>query len=218
MPHSAPIDNHYHSPHRDPEKTNAYLIGGGIASLAAATFLIHDANVPASQIHILESSPVAGGSMDGSGSPATGYVVRGGRMLNFSYRCLYDLLATIPSLTNPEITVLDEISMFNAVKGNKTHANARLVEETRDVTRPTHGHHPALEDPTLLPSIVDVKDYGLSVKDREDLVRMMLEGEKRLERMKIETYFEEEFFHTNFWLMWATMYVPSKVSDGQFSG
>ena len=206
MPHSAPVDNYYHSPHRDPEKTNAYLVGGGIASLAAAAFLLHDAKVPASQIHILESSPVAGGSMDGAGSPETGYIMRGGRMLNFSYRCLYDLLATIPSLKDSKITVMDEISMFNVVEGNKTHANARLVEETRDATRPANGNHPALEDPTLLPSIVDVKDYGLSVKDREDLVRMMLEGEKRLERMKIDAYFQEEFFHTNFWLMWATMY------------
>lgn len=40
---------------RQPELTDAYLIGGGIASLAAAVHLIQDAHLPASQIHILES-------------------------------------------------------------------------------------------------------------------------------------------------------------------
>lgn len=34
-------------PVRDPKETNAYLVGGGIASLAAAVDLIHDAHVPA---------------------------------------------------------------------------------------------------------------------------------------------------------------------------
>jgi myosin-crossreactive antigen len=41
---------------RQPELTNAYLIGGGIASLAAAVHLVHDACVPPSQVHILESA------------------------------------------------------------------------------------------------------------------------------------------------------------------
>ena len=72
-------------PTRDPKKTNAYLVGGGIASLAAAVHLIQDANVPASQIHILESGPVPGGSMDGAGNSESGYILRGGRMLNFRF-------------------------------------------------------------------------------------------------------------------------------------
>jgi hypothetical protein len=50
---------------KHPENTNAYLVGGGIASLAAAVHLIQDAHVPASQIHIIESSSVPGGCMDG---------------------------------------------------------------------------------------------------------------------------------------------------------
>ena len=176
----------------DPRSTNAYLVGGGIASLAAAAYLIHDANVPAAQVHILESSPLTGGSMDGAGSPETGYILRGGRMLNFSYRCLYDLLSTIPSLTDPKLTVMDEINMFNAVQGNKTHANARIVKLPRAF-------------PDAKPILADASDFGLSVIDRANLLKLTAEGEQRLGRMKIEECFSDAFFHSNFWIMWATM-------------
>lgn len=186
MPHS--ISNGLHSHKRDPAVTNAYLVGGGIASLAAAAHLINDAQVPASQIHILESTSLPGGSMDGSGNPDSGYILRGGRMLNFSYLCLYDLLSTIPTLTNPGKTVMEEIHEFNQVSGNKTHANARIVAQGADG-----------------PEIVDVKKLGLSGKEKLDLVKMTLTSEKSLGTKKITDCFEPTFFHTNFWYMWSTM-------------
>jgi oleate hydratase len=173
---------------KHPKKTNAYLVGGGIASLAAAVHLIHDAHVPASQIHILESSSGPGGSMDGAGNAQDGYVLRGGRMLNFSYFCLYDLLATIPSLTNHTKSVMQEINDFNAVPENKTHSRARLV--ARGATGP---------------EIVDVKQMGLTPRDRQDLVHMTMEAEHRLGAKRIDECFEGSFFQTKFWLMWATM-------------
>lgn len=179
--------------HPHPQKTNAYLVGGGIASLAAACFLIHDAHVPASQIHILESGPLSGSSMDGAGNRDTGYIIRGGRMLNFTYRCLYDLLGTIPSLTDPAVSVMDEIHAFNAVKENKTHANARVV--TRQA-----------EYPDVRLGIADVRDFGLEVKDRKELVSMTVGSEHALGTKKIQEYFQPSFFQSNFWLMWATMF------------
>ncbi|WP_260328577.1 oleate hydratase [Streptomyces sp. Ag109_O5-1] len=63
-----------------PQQSRAYFVGGGIASLAAAAFLIRDGGFPGQNIHILEELPVTGGSMDGRGGSA-GYVSRGGRML-----------------------------------------------------------------------------------------------------------------------------------------
>lgn len=88
-------------------------MGGGIASLASAAYFIRDGQIDASQIHIFEQLAIAAGSLDGSGSPEKGYVIRGGRMMNFTYYCTYDLLSFIPSLTNPRKTVLDEIREFN---------------------------------------------------------------------------------------------------------
>ena len=60
---------------------NSYFIGGGIGSLAAAAFMIRDGKVPGVNISILESAPLLGGSLDGAGDAASGYSLRGGRML-----------------------------------------------------------------------------------------------------------------------------------------
>ena len=67
----------------------AYFVGGGIGSMAAAFFLIRDAGFSGKDIIILEDLNIEGGSMDGSGNPQTGYMCRGGRMLNApAYECL----------------------------------------------------------------------------------------------------------------------------------
>ena len=67
---------------RDYTGCQAYFIGGGMASMAGAAYLIRDCRFPASQITIYEGLPVLGGSNDGTGSPRDGFVCRGGRMLN----------------------------------------------------------------------------------------------------------------------------------------
>ena len=51
------------------ENKSAYLIGSGLASLAAACFLIRDGQMEGSKIHILEELPKAGGSLDGENMP-----------------------------------------------------------------------------------------------------------------------------------------------------
>jgi oleate hydratase len=55
-----------------------YLVGGGIASLAAAAFMIRDGDILRQHLTILEESNSKGGSLDGSGSPEKGYVLRSG--------------------------------------------------------------------------------------------------------------------------------------------
>ena len=104
-----------------------YLIGGGIASLASAAYFIKDGQINPANITIYEELNIAGGSLDGSGSPEDGYVMRGGRMLNFSYLCTYDLFSFIPSLADPGITVLNEIKAFNQnVKTPKSRLNISI--------------------------------------------------------------------------------------------
>ena len=90
--------------------TNAkvYLVGGGIASLAAAAFFIRDGNIPGHNITILEESRKIGGSLDAAGNPANGYIMRGGRMLESKYLCTYDLFSSIPTLDQSK-TVTQEI-------------------------------------------------------------------------------------------------------------
>ena len=91
----------------------AYLIGGGIGSLAAAAFLIRDAQMPGGNITIYEALPSMGGSLDGAGDP-TGYSLRGGRMLTTdNYECTWDLFRSIPSLSQEGQSVFEETVEFN---------------------------------------------------------------------------------------------------------
>ncbi|MBD2189932.1 oleate hydratase [Pseudanabaena sp. FACHB-723] len=60
--------------------SKAYMLGGGIGSLAAA-FRIRDGRFSGSNISVLEVNLILGGSMDGIGNPVNGYAMRGGRML-----------------------------------------------------------------------------------------------------------------------------------------
>ena len=50
------------------ETSKAYLVGGGIGSLAAAAFMIRDGKLPGKNISILEAAPIMGGSLDGAGN------------------------------------------------------------------------------------------------------------------------------------------------------
>ncbi len=173
-------------PHLDPAASQVWLVGSGVASLAAATFLIRDAGVPAKHIHILEELGVAGGSFDGAKSPVqSGFVTRGGRMLEEEvYQTLWNLLDSIPSLEDPNVTIRGEILDFNAKI--KTEAHARLVDRNH--------------------RIVDAGVYGFNHRDRLEMTRLLATSERRLGARRIDELFSEHFFSTNFWQMWRTTF------------
>jgi len=162
--------------------------------LASAAYFIRDGKIPGDHITIFEQLPISGGSLDGSGSPENGYVLRGGRMLNFSYVCTYDLFSFIPSLTDPAVTVYDEIQAFN--KKIKTHANARVIADGK---------------------IEDVSAMDFSNKDRLDLVEMMAVSEEYLGTKRIDDWFQDSFFRTNFWYMWDTMFAFQAWHTDQYA-
>ncbi|UXY25338.1 oleate hydratase [Streptomyces sp. HUAS TT20] len=167
-----------------PHPSHAYLVGGGIASLAAAAFLIRDGGLPGENIHILEELPIAGGSMDGREEPG-GYVTRGGRMLEEeAYACLWNLLETIPTLTDESVSVRQEITEFNAKW--PTDAKARLIGKGT--------------------VILDAADYGLDTRDRLELTRLLVLPESVIGARRIEDFFSPHFFATNFWTMWRTTF------------
>jgi oleate hydratase len=89
-----------------------YLVGGGIASLAAAAFSIRDGDIPGRNITIIEESDKIGGSLDAAGTPEAGYIMRGGRMIESKYFCTYDLFSSIPTLDESK-TVTKEIFEWN---------------------------------------------------------------------------------------------------------
>jgi len=95
------------------EKNKAYIVGGGIAGLAAAAFLADDIHMPAKNITIFEKMNDVGGSMDGTGNAVSGYLCRGERELEPYMECLWYLCSKAPSLRNKGRTVLDDVVDFN---------------------------------------------------------------------------------------------------------
>lgn len=95
------------------DQKNAYIVGSGLASLAAACFLVRDAQMPGCQIHILEAMDIAGGACDGIYDTSRGYVMRGGREMENHFECLWDLFRSIPSIETPGVSVLDEYYWLN---------------------------------------------------------------------------------------------------------
>ena len=160
-----------------------YLVGGGIASLAAAVFLIRDSEISGDQITIFEQLDRLGGSLDGSGDRLGGYLVRGGRMFEEHFACTFDLLRSIPVADTSEVSVYDDLLAFNRAVIGSSHC--RLVR---------HGKK------------VHVSDFGLRPRDVLELNRLFLCTEKSLEDRAIDSCFGVAFFDTDFWLMWSTMF------------
>ena len=98
----------------------------------------------------------------------------------------FDLLATIPSAGDPAISVKDDFFAFN--ERYPYHDRAHIID--RD-GRILHGPH-----------------FGLSTRDRLDLVRLTLTPEAMLDGRRIDEFFRADFFATEFWLLWTTIMGP----------
>ena len=172
------------------QESKAYLIGSGIATLAAAFYLERDTGILGKNIFILEKDSVPGGACDGSGDEERGFLVRGGRMHEKHYECYWDLLSNIPSLENPDISITEESFAFN--EKYVSNAKARLLREGKKM---------------------DLSSYGLSLKQQAELVKLTFVPEMTLDNKRIEDWFDQEFFETKFWYIWTTMFAFQKWSS-----
>ena len=90
------------------DEKSAYLVGSGLASLAAACFLVRDGQMKGEKIHILEEAKLPGGACDGIKDSQKGFIIRGERKMENHFECLWDLFRSIPSLETEGASVLDE--------------------------------------------------------------------------------------------------------------
>ena len=143
----------------DVDKKSAYLVGGGLASLAAACFLVRDGQMKGEKIHILEEMNISGGACDGINDPEKGFVVRGGREMENHFECLWDLFRSIPSIETEGVSVLDEYYWLN-----KADPNYSLMRAT--VNRGEDAH-------------TDGK-FGLSDKASKDIMKLFFTKDEDL--------------------------------------
>ncbi|CAJ1187039.1 oleate hydratase [Companilactobacillus nantensis] len=164
---------------------SAYIVGSGLAGLAAASFLVRDGQMKGDKIHVLEELALPGGSMDGIWNEQKGYIIRGGREMEPHFETLWDLFRSIPSLEDPDASVLDEFYWLN--KKDPSFSHGRVIQD-QGKELPTEGQL------TLTPKAV------------KELIDLVMTPEKDLGDKKINEVFTDDFLNSNFWLYWSTMF------------
>lgn len=164
---------------------SAYIVGSGLAALAAACFLVRDGQMKGDHIHILEAMDIAGGACDGIYDPTRGYVMRGGREMEDHFECLWDLFRSIPSIETEGVSVLDEYFWLN-----KEDPNYSLCRATERRGQDAH---------------TDGK-FGLSQKGCMEIMKLFMSKDDDLYDKRIDEIFDDEVFSSNFWLYWRTMF------------
>lgn len=178
--------------HTSSDRSNhkAYIVGGGIAGLASAVYLMREAGFAGHNITIFNQDNINGGALDGSGSAEKGYLIRGGRMHEEHFVCTWDLLSEIPTLQDPGLSVTQEVFEFNKQVVSCSHA--RLLRAGKKI---------------------DVSSFGLSKRDTFDLMRLNMTPEELLGAKQIDEWFAPEFFDTVFWQLWATTFAFQRWSS-----
>ena len=164
---------------------SAHLIGGGIASLTAAGFLIRDGQMDAKRITIYEASNICGGCLDGIKDPKEGYLFRGEREMEDHYECLWDLMRSIPSLDVKGASVLEDYYQVN-----KDYPNYSLCRTTHKRGQP----YPSEGKMRLTP------------KAQGELMKLFYTHRRELYDKRFDEFVGEEFFKSDFWVYWLSMF------------
>ncbi len=167
------------------DRKSAYIVGSGLAALAAACFLVRDGQMNGKRVHILEKDPIPGGACDGYQYDNLGYVMRGGREMDNHFECMWDLFRSIPSIETEGVSVLDEYYWLN-----KHDPNYSLMRAT--VNRGEDAH-------------TDGK-FDLSEKGSMEIMKLFFTPDEELYNKRINEVFDDEVLNSNFWLYWRTMF------------
>ena len=152
----------------------AHIVGGGFGGLAAAALLIRNAGVPGHDITIYEADEQLGGGFFLDGSPQSGYNLPGS-VFDKEFRCAFDLLATIPTAADPNVSVKDQFFTFN-----NEHP---FDDRTHIIDRDLH--------------VVHGPRFGLSLWDGLALARVLLTPEAMLDGRRIEEFFSHNSSRPN---------------------
>lgn len=164
---------------------STYIVGSGLAALAAACFLVRDGQMKGERVHILEKDPIPGGACDGFLYENLGYVMRGGREMDNHFECMWDLFRSVPSIETEGVSVLDEYYWLN-----KKDPNSSLMRATINRGQDAHTD----------------KKFGLSDKGAMEIMQLFFTPDEDLYDKRIDELFDAEVLDSNFWLYWRTMF------------
>lgn len=168
------------------ENRKGFVIGGGVAGLASAVFLIDDGYMPGKNITIFEQLKDVGGSMDGT-TEKKGYTSRGERELEPNMECLWYLCSKIPSIEDPTRTILEET--VDANKEYHIYSNNRVLwKQGKPYT--------------------DISNFKMSSKLQAKMIEMMVTPEEKIENVTIDEFFgdtADELYKSSMWICFHSM-------------
>ena len=167
------------------EDKSAYIVGTGLAGLSAACYLIRDAQMDGSRVHLFERDAEPGGACDGWEYPQLGFTMRGGREMDNHFEVMWDLFRSIPSIEDENMSILDYYYQLN-----KRDPNYSLCRAT--VNR---GEDAGLDN-----------TFNLSDKACMEIMNLFFTPEEQLDDKPITDYFSDDVLDSNFWLYWRTMF------------
>ncbi|KAJ5149774.1 hypothetical protein N7448_001352 [Penicillium atrosanguineum] len=168
----------------------AWILGSGTASLAAAVYLIRHAMLPPSSVHILDEHISLEHLLHREGSSSTGYDQFAGCLPIPVGRSLQELLDMIPSAGLEERSFLDDIH---------EETEKRLALNSQHGTCFVSGRDGSFKH---LPT----KRLNLGIKDRFSLIRLLLKHESHLHKRQIQEFFRAKFFESTFWEIWSIQF------------
>jgi oleate hydratase len=178
---------------RSPETTEAWILGSGTASFAAALYLVQYGKIPAAKVHVLDSHVSIENALHHKGNYITGYDQFAGCLPVPVGAPLKELLASVPSVENQGLSVLDDLQ----------NAETNRTSVTND-----HGTRFMKRNSTL--RNIPTKSLNLSSKQRLQLIWFILKRENRLGRNQIQDCLPHSFFQSSFWVVWsAQCVIPS---------
>jgi oleate hydratase len=176
---------------RSLETTEAWILGSGTASFAAALYLVQDIKIPAHKVHVLDSHVSIENALHDKGNFITGYDQFAGCLPVPVGAPLKELLASVPSIGNQGQSVLDDIqdAEINRTSVTHNHGTRFMVKRNSNLRN------------------VSTKSLDLSSKQRLQLIWFLLKREKRLGRNQIQDLLPNSFFQSSFWVIWSAQCV-----------
>jgi oleate hydratase len=165
----------------------AWILGSGTGSLAAAVYLIKHAMLRPSSVHILDEHTSLDHLLHREGSASTGYDQFAGCLPVPVGQGLEELLSMIPSAGSEERSFLDDIH---------EEAKKRLTLNSK------HGTCFITKCDGSLKHLSTTR-LNLGLKDRLSLIRLLIKRECHLHKRQIRHFFREKFFESAFWEIWS---------------
>lgn len=171
------------------QKTKKHIIGGGIAWLSAAVYLIQDGNIDWKNITIYDKAKRFWGCLDAKKTKDwKWYTMRWVRAFEkWTYTAFMDLISRIPSKKAKYKTLEEEFLDYN--KNKRSFFNWRLTKKKK---------------------IINWKKLKLTNNDRIKLLKLLFTNESKIDNVKIKDYFEKTIFKSNFWYEFCTLFAFKK--------